>query len=55
MHSKSSVVSDRPGGYAQTLILPLKTLMRKRASRCLLLKWSVKKLIIIIIIIIIII
>jgi hypothetical protein len=37
MYGKSSLVSDRPGGYAQTdcvknreqLILPLKTLMRK--------------------------
>jgi hypothetical protein len=27
----------------EQLILPLKTLIRKRASRCLLLKWSVKK------------
>jgi hypothetical protein len=26
----------------EQLILPLKTLIRKRASRCLLLKWSVK-------------
>jgi hypothetical protein len=49
MYSKSRKVSNRPSGYAQTvsktdeqLILPLKTLIRKRASRCLLLKWSVK-------------
>jgi hypothetical protein len=27
----------------EQLILPLKTSIRKRASRCLLLKWSVKK------------
>jgi hypothetical protein len=27
----------------EQLISPLKTLIRKRASRCLLLKWSVKK------------
>jgi hypothetical protein len=27
----------------EQLILPLKTLIRKMASRCLLLKWSVKK------------
>jgi hypothetical protein len=27
----------------EQLILPLKTLVRKRESRCLLLKWSVKK------------
>jgi hypothetical protein len=27
----------------EQLILPLKILIRKRASRCLLLKWSVKK------------
>jgi hypothetical protein len=52
MYSKSIVVSDRPSGYAQTTvsktdeqpILPLKTLIRKRASRYLLLKWSGKKL-----------
>jgi hypothetical protein len=27
----------------EQLILPLKTLIRRRASRCLLLKWSVRK------------
>jgi hypothetical protein len=44
-------VSARPGGNRrltvsktdEQLILPLKTFIRKRASRCLLLKWSVKK------------
>jgi hypothetical protein len=43
MYSKSRVISDRPSGYAQInisktdeqLIFPLKTLIRKRASRCL--------------------
>jgi hypothetical protein len=38
----------------EQLILPLETLIRKWASRCLLLKWSVKKFNVIIIIIIII-
>jgi hypothetical protein len=53
MYSKSSVVSDRPSGYAQNnisktdeqLILPLKTLMRKRASNASSLNGALRNLI----------